>query len=226
MYVPRVDLYGPVHRGLRWAMARLLAGMGSASPARPVETDAVLRDLDELLVSIEQHIKHEEAFLHPALEARRPGATAGLVHDHAEHANATAGLRVIVGALRSGSTETRAPLWRALYLRFAGFVAENIVHMAEEEEVTQPLLEELFTTDELSDLHDRLLASIPPDEMLAFLRFMLPANDFEFRVGMLAGARAAMPAEAFAGMFAAATVNLAPEEIRELAERLVDAAAE
>jgi hypothetical protein len=31
MYVPPVDLYGPIHKGLRWALGRVLSRIGSTS---------------------------------------------------------------------------------------------------------------------------------------------------------------------------------------------------
>ena len=226
MYVPRLDLYGPVHKGLRWALTRVLARLGGTSPTRREEAAAVLDELETVLAILEGHIAHEEAFVHPAIEARCPGASRNLEHEHEEHEAATAALRVLVSALRSGSSETLPALWRALYLRFAEFVAENFTHMAEEEEVIQPLLEELYTTEELLAIEDRLRASIPPEKMLAFARFMLPANDPDVRFGMLAGMKAAMPAEAFPMAFAAVTVHLAIDDIRELTDRLAPADAE
>jgi hypothetical protein len=221
MYVPPVDLYGPIHKALRWALCRALTRIGSTTVTDDAAVSAVITEVHELIVALEQHISHEEAFFHPAIEARRPGATDHLEDDHIEHANILAGLRVLLAAIRSGSPTTRPALWRALYLRFADLVAENIHHMAEEEEVTQPLLEELYTSEELMDLQNRLIASIAPDEMLASLKIMLPANDFAFRLMMLNNAKHAMPPEVFAGVFAQATVHLTNDEIEALAAKLL-----
>lgn len=220
MYVPKVDLYGPIHKALFWALSRALGNVGRASPSNAAEVGAVLAEVEQALWLVEGHIAHEDRFIHPAIEERRPGATQKLVREHADHANAMHGIRVLLGAIRSGSPETRPALFRALYLRFAEMTAETIDHMREEEEIMQPLLEELYAPAELHAIHDRLVASIPPDDMLVYLRVMLPANDVDFRVGMLSAAMAAMPAAAFAGMFAAATVHLAEEEIGALADRL------
>ena len=221
MYVPPVDLYGPIHKGLRWAFGRVLSRIGSTTVTDDAAVIEVLGEVNDLVIGIESHLAHEEQFIHPAIEERRPGATAGLMDDHAEHANMIGAIRVLLAAIRSGSPSTRPALWRALYLCFADLFAENITHMAEEEEVTQPLLEELYTSDELQALEGRLLASIGPGEMLAAMRIMLPGNDFEFRVHMLNGAKHALPPEVFAGVFAQATVHLSPEEIEALAVKLL-----
>lgn len=55
---------------------------------------------------------------------------------------------------------------------------------------------------------------------------MLPANDFGYPLELLSKARAAMPASAFVGLFAVATVHLTEDEIRALADRLVAPSAE
>jgi hypothetical protein len=221
MYVPPVDLYGPIHKALRWALGRVLSRLGSASVANDLEVLAVLREVDDLLVTLESHIAHEEAVIHPAVEERRPGATNELTSAHAEHADMMGALRILLAAIRNGSPSTRPSLWRALYLCFADLIAENIHHMAEEEEVMQPLLEELYTADELHEIHDRILASIAPAEMIASMKIMLPANDFDFRLAMLNGAKHTLPPEVFAGVFAQTTVYLSAEEIEALAVRLL-----
>ena len=221
MYVPPVDLYGPIHKGLRWAFARVLSRMGSATISDDDAVTEVLGEVHDLVACVESHLTHEEEFIHPALEARRPGSTTILMDDHIEHANMIGAIRVLLAAIRSGSSPTRPSLWRALYLCFADLFAENIRHMAEEEEVTQPLLEDLYSPQELELIQARLLASIGPDEMLAAMKIMLPGNDFDFRLQMLNGAKHALPPEVFAGVFAKATVHLSDVEIEALAVRLL-----
>jgi hypothetical protein len=53
---------------------------------------------------------------------------------------------------------------------------------------------------ELHELHGRLKASIPPHEMLDILRWLVPALSPAERAGMLNGARAELPPEAFQAM--------------------------
>jgi hypothetical protein len=225
MYVPPVDLYGPIHKALRWAFCRVLSRMGSTSLSDDAEVTAVLCEVQDLVVGLESHIAHEERFIHPAIEERRPGGVAAIMEEHLEHANMMGAIRVLIGAIRTGSPSTRPALWRALYLCFADLLAENIHHMAEEEEVIQPLLEELYSTDELHELHDRLVSSIPAEEMIASMKILLPANDIDFRLAVLNGAKHSLPPEVFAGVFARATVYLSPVEVEALAVRLVRVAA-
>ena len=73
---PRFDIYAIIHKGLRAAMtdALLAAGRVDARDAREV-TDTVAR-VDALLGFCQLHLEKENKFVHPAMEARRPGSAA------------------------------------------------------------------------------------------------------------------------------------------------------
>lgn len=193
--LPAFDMYGPIHKGLRHALARMLSRLGTAAPNEPGADPKLIHDLEELLDVCESHLAHEDRFIHPAIERRRPGATESLAVGHREHEAAVAELRRLISALRAAPDQ--APALRRLYLRFAAFVAENLIHMAEEEEVTQPLLDELFTPEEQRAIQEELVQSMSPDEALASQRLMVPAVSRRERVAVLAGPRAGVSEETF-----------------------------
>lgn len=66
----RWDLYGPIHKGLRFAHAEMLTRLGRADFAAP---DATLEALRFHLNLCRKHLAHEERHIHPALEARLTG---------------------------------------------------------------------------------------------------------------------------------------------------------
>jgi hypothetical protein len=218
--LPKVDLYGPVHRGLRWALSSLLVRMGATDMSDPSRLPRMLDDLDGVLYLCESHLDHEERFIHPALERRKAGAREQLDAEHAEHNAAIAELRTLATALVSAAPGSGAAIGRTLYLRFSSFVADNFVHMLEEETVVEPLLEQLYSAEELRALHDELLAAIGPEELLAFVRVMIPANGQPVRIALLAGAKAAMPQEAFAALLSSIRPSLDADEWAELTDRL------
>jgi len=87
-----------------------------------------------------------------------------------------------------------------LYLHLTHFVGENFAHMHYEETVHNAALWSLYTDAELHELHNRLLASLPPEETLEVARWMLPALSPVERAGMLNGVKASAPAPAFEGL--------------------------
>lgn len=195
----RHDLYGPIHKGLRLALSDLLIRLGRAD----FSSADGLRVLDALEVQLqlsEGHLRHEEQFIHAALDARRTGASAALDRQHREHDDSFAELHARIVELRKAPTDERAGCGRALYLAFSKFVADDFAHMAEEEQVALPLLHELFTDAELQAIEGELIAAIAPEKVMQYLRLMLPAGTPDERFGFLHHMRENAPAEAFAAV--------------------------
>lgn len=219
LYVPELDLYGMPHKGLRLVFSRVLERLGNADLGDQVARAEVIGAVEESLWMLEQHIEHEERFIHAALERRRPGSAARLDGDHDEHERFIAELRHLCAAIVT-SSEALPAIARKLYLRYAVFVAENLVHMDREEQVTQRFIDELFSLEEQQALEAELIASIPPNVMMAFLRYMVPAISRDERVKLLSGPQQALPADAFAGMLGMLKPTLSSADFDDLSGRL------
>ncbi len=193
----RHDLYGTIHRGLRKAETELLARLGALDAGDTTAVTAILADFRRLLVLARFHLVDENEHIHTALEAVRPGSTAEFAHDHEEHEKSFAEIEAILARIAAANAAERRNLVKALYLRYTRFVADDFAHMLEEETELQPQLQSLFSDAELAAIEGRIIASIPPDVMLDFMRIMVPAIDPEARQEMLSGMMHGMPAEAF-----------------------------
>lgn len=217
----RYDLYGPVHKGLRLTLSNLLVRLGSADFRPGPDADALIADFRAYLALGAAHLAHEEAFVHRALEARLPKAAERLECQHRGHALHFAELETLVRAIEAATPEHRAARGKDLYLAFSRFVAEDLTHMHEEETVTRPTLCALFTDAEQQALEGAIIASLSPDENLAFMRMMLPAMTPAERLGLMRGMQAAAPPEAVSAVLEfAARPTLASEDFRALTDGL------
>ena len=86
--------------------------------------------------------------------------------------------------------------------------AFDLVHMHGEDTTHNALLWARYTDAELLDLHAALVGSIPPDEMMLTLRWMLPAMAPQERSAMLADMQAHAPAPAFEAALEVARLHL------------------
>lgn len=193
----RLDLYAPIHKAMRLFMMDTLAAVGRLDVHDAADTSATLAKLDALLDAATSHLEHENEFMHPALEARQGGASQRIAGEHVEHLETIACLREDMRQLRAAGDAARTPLATRLYRHLALFVAENFEHMHVEETVHNPALWAHYTDEELHALHERLLASIPPAEMMTVLRWMVPAIAPVERAGLMKELRAKLPPEAF-----------------------------
>ena len=196
----RLDLYAPIHKALRAAMMETLARVGRVDVSDAEELAETLAAFEALLDLCAGHIEHENAFVHAAIEARLPAGAERTADDHVEHLASIEALRAEGRRLRAAAEAERMTLALRLYRHLALFVAENFQHMHIEETVNNAALWAHYTDAELAGLHERLVASISPQENLAVARWMVPALNPRERVALLDAAKAGMPQEAFLGI--------------------------
>lgn len=219
-YLPRFDFYGPVHKGLRWALSSVLVRLGSCTPADAANVQVALDDLEGVLYLFAYHAAHEDRHVHKALEARRAGSSAPFAAAHEKQEAMIAELRALAAQLAAAPAVEVAPILRSLYLQFARFAAENLEHMTEEEVDGQSLLEALYTRDEIEQLSNQVRGAIGPDEMRAFLRVMALAAPRHDRALMLQRAQLTMPPEVFKALLTSVRAELSEADLRDLAARL------
>jgi len=126
---PRFDMYCGIHKALRALMADTLLAVGRMDVEDGLEGAQVTQRVLELLDSCGAHLNHENEFVHAAIEARAPGASEVIAHEHDEHMKQIAGLSRLVGELRAGDPVHRPRLALRLYRELSLFVAENFQHM-------------------------------------------------------------------------------------------------
>jgi len=221
----RPDLYRFPHRGLRAAMAQALVDVGTAS-ATTESLDAVANTVEELAYLCKKHLEHENRFVHPALEQRTPGSARNTADDHVGHERAIERLGVMVAELRSGPAPAEArQLLDQLYRTLALFVADNLEHMDLEERHNMRVLWAAYTDAELQQLEQELVASIAPDAMLAFMRWMLPAVSAEERCEFLEQMSLGAPPHVVRAVIDAAAPHLPAGEAAALVQRFAAATA-
>ncbi len=194
------------------AVGRLDAG----DPAEVSEVVARVRDLLELC---RNHLESENSYVHPAMEARRPGSTLRIGAEHVEHCAAIATLQRQVEGLARAPAAMRDRAAAELYRSLARFAGENFLHMHEEEVAHNPVLWAAYTDAELDAIENQIKAHLSPAAMKRALRWMLPAMTPAERGGMLRAMREGAPRAVFEDVLA-----LAREHVDARAWRKLEAA--
>lgn len=217
---PRVDLYAGIHKALRALMADTLLALGRMDVDDDLERAQTTQRVMQLLDFCRSHLQHENAFVHVAIEARAPGASDAIAHEHAQHEAAIAELAAACTTLLTALPVARAASALSLYRQLALFVAHNFEHMHVEETAHNAVLWARYTDAELMGIHHALVASIPPDEMMFTLRWLVPFMNPVERLGMLADVQAHAPSTAFAAILDAVRPHLCEREWMKLARGL------
>lgn len=216
----RMDMYGGIHKALRALMADTLLAVGRMDVQDALELAQGTERVMQLLDICASHLKHENEFVHAAIEARAPGASERIAHEHEDHERSIEALGAAVAALRACPATQRPAAVQSLYANLALFIADNFRHMHVEETAHNAVLWARYTDAELVEIHDRLVASIPPAEMMMIARWMVPFMNPEERVGVLSGVRQNAPAPAFHAILDTVRPHLSENEWGKLARAL------
>ncbi len=183
----RMDLYTTVHKGLRAAMfeaALEVARTDFRDPAATEQTVAVLRRLSGFL---DEHAEHEDRVIMPEIARLDPGLHVELEAEHTRVAGLGRELVLHLDRFACANAEERAALGKRLHLRMGRLVAEHLRHMEREESIANRVLWAHHTDAEIIELHERILAAIPPVRMVEWMEIILPAIDPGERATLEAG---------------------------------------
>jgi hypothetical protein len=197
-------------------MGATLGAVGRMDVQDPQDVSQVLAEVRALGTFLRAHLHHENQFVHPALEARRPGAARRTAGDHVEHERAIERLEAAARAVETAEEAARAGAALELYRELALFVAENLEHMHLEETENNAQLWSLYADEDLERIHEALLSSVKPEIFALGLRWMVPSMTPAERAALLTGMLARMPSEAFAGVLGALRPHLAERDWAKL----------
>jgi hypothetical protein len=212
----RFNLYTQIHKALRALMCETLLEVGRADPTDSRDVEQALAAVRTLLDIARGHLHHEDAFIHPALEEARPGSSSETQRDHAHHIESFAALEATARTVERGADAERAQALLRLYRQLALFIAENFEHMHVEETENHAVLADCYSDDELHALEGRLVAAIPPAELMAVLSWMIPSVSAPERAGLLGGLQQTAPAPAFAAVLELARQRLVARDWAKL----------
>jgi hypothetical protein len=195
-----MKIYDFPHKGLRNGLSQLsiLAGRTDYSNATEI---AQLHQLGIRLFNIlTTHAEDENSVTLAQLDMRCPGSSQHDFDDHEKIQQSQHDLERQLVAIHDGASEGRdmSEAGAEFYLGFTEFHGEYLMHTAEEERITQPLLWKHFTDMELAGHRREIMARNPPQTLLTWFEFVIPAQTNAERVGLLTGFMKAAPATFFA----------------------------
>lgn len=216
----RENLYAGIHKALRAFMTDTLLAVGRADPSDPQDVADASGLVIGLMDLCEAHVQHENSFVHPAIEARTPGVCGEVAQDHVAHLHHIQRLRAAAQQLTGLDDPLQAGALHALYLELSLFVADNLQHMHVEETRHNAALWSAYTDAELRAIHDALVATIPPSEMMQVMRWMLPQMHALERLQVLGGMRQGAPAPVFQAVLDVVQPHLSPRDWAKLTQGL------
>ena len=217
--MPRVDLYGIIHKTLRELLFDTSTQISRTNFADPGERSRLLAQFTRAMGFVEEHGHHEDTFVDPPLKAASAELAEEVQTKHKRLVKEAEALAGLVAQLRSAEGGDAVGLGARLHRDFSDYLSGYLGHMASEEGPCNAALWAKYTDDELAQIRTELQGSIPPPRFAEWFALMVSAMNFQERVGVLTGMKQGAPAPVFEAMS-----GVAKEAIGDQAWSQVEAA--
>jgi iron-sulfur cluster repair protein YtfE (RIC family) len=190
-------------------LERMIAKTDFRNPSEVIEVNQAFRSLTELLKG---HAQYEDERLHALLKKRD-----SKIHEHAEkdHEHQEEQLLIIrdlISSISSAVTdEEKVSEGYTLYLTYRKFVADNLLHLHEEETVILPEIQRLYTDDELKQIEAPTYEQMTSEEMVEMMQVLFPHMNPSDRIAILSDIQQIQP-EKFISAWQGIASKLTPEE--------------
>lgn len=181
--------YDVPHKGLRNALSQFQLLAGKTDYVKHNEVERLYTLGQDVFKILTIHATDENEVTLAELEKRCPGCSQHDLHDHEEIHLAQEKLEKLLAKSYNNSKAGQdvSGDGEEFYLALSEFHGVYLEHTAEEERVTQPMLWEYFTDEELASHRGKIMAKNPPQTLLIWFRFVLPSQSHKERVGLLTG---------------------------------------
>jgi hypothetical protein len=211
--------YDVPHKGLRNALSQLELLSGKTDYSSLAEIEELYNLSRQVFKIIAIHADDESQVTLAELELRCPGSSE---HDPKNHEYLEAGQSRIEDLLEKiylqGIVGQFKQEWgELLYRMIHKYHGTYLIHMSEKESITQPLLWQHFSDEELAGHREAIMQRKPQDVLLTWLRFIIPAQSLGERVGLLCSLKKIVP-DAFYEVVDVIRLSLSVEEFSILSE--------
>ncbi len=220
--MPRYKTYDAPHKGLRNGLSQVSLMAGRTDYSNPDEIAQLHRLGTRVFSILTIHAEDENSVTLAHLETRCPDCSQHDIDDHEEIHATQQNLEDQLAAIRAGASEGKnmTEAGSEFYLAFSEFHGKYLEHTAEEERVTQILLWQHFTDEELAAHRVQIMSRNPPRTLLTWFEFVIPAMTRAERVGLLTGFKRMASTDFFAEGMEVIQKVIAASEFEQLEDAL------
>ena len=195
----RMKTYDVPHKGIRNALSQLALLAGNTDYSNHHEVEKLYQLGNEVFRILTIHANDENDISLAELENLQSGASK---HDRDEHITLHKlqnHLEELLFSIFSESNEGKdcGEKGSEFYFLLNEFYGKYLLHIAEEESVTQLLLWKHFTDQELAGHRVKIMGKHPPETLFLWFKFVIPAQNHQERVGLLSGFKKMAPVPFF-----------------------------
>lgn len=201
-------------------LERLIARADFCSETDLAEVQRVFNTTTQML---KHHAEYENERIHCLLRAKNSALFQDFEHEHAKQEKDILALaNLIKGIGHTDASDLRIEKGYQLYLAYRKFVAENLLHLHEEESVLLPELQRLYSDEALAAVSNIAYAQMMPEHMVEMVKGLFPHLNKYDRHAFLSNMQVQQPKK-FSEAWPSICALLESDEQKELEELLTAA---
>lgn len=217
----RFNMFTLIHKALRAMLYDTSLTIQQTSFNDPLEAETALEKIEDVLYIFEKHAHHEDHMVFPAIEDKEPGLADSFEKEHITDLRLSNRMKNLLNIYRNLMfADERIEAGSAITKAFIEFMIFNLEHMGKEEMLINQALWKHYTDAQLMEINDRLVATIPPDELRCTSRWMLRSINNTDVIRWFSGIRDNAPAPVYEAMLALAENELPADRFRKIAKEL------
>lgn len=166
------------------------------------------------------HAQYENERLHVLLKRRNSKIHAHAEEDHAYQDEQLQQVQQLIHRISNVPTaDEKVSLGYTLYLTYRKFVADNLLHLHEEETMILPELQRLYTDEELKQVECPTYKEMSSEDMVGMMQELFPHMNPSDRLAFLSDIQATQP-EKFLSAWKGIAPELEEEEKASLIQQL------
>lgn len=195
----RLKPFDVPHKALRNALSQLSLLAGNTDYSEPGAISTMYQLGKEVLLLLNTHANDENEVNLKHLETKVPGASHHDIREHEQLHIMQLELEKMLDRINEEirGTNGTIDLPEKFYSSLTDFHSVYLAHMAEEERVTQRMMWENFSDEELAAQRAEIIKSLPAETLLLWFKYAAPALTHTERINLFGGFRKAAPAELF-----------------------------
>jgi len=221
MRAKRYNIFDFIHKAWRALLYETALVLQQTDFENSEESDKAIKQLELVLKTFASHAYHEDTFVIPAVEKFAPAVAKGMQGDHGKDEVLTHEMENKIEAFYyASSPEVKSEIGREIMYLFIEFVAFNLIHMNMEEHVINEVLWKNYTDEQLMAINKDIVKSVPGDEMMFSLQWMIKGISNMQLAQLLSNLRTEMPEDAFESVFYIARNSLPTQRWEEVKENM------
>ncbi|WP_066017670.1 hemerythrin domain-containing protein [Endozoicomonas atrinae] len=207
----RHNLYAFPHKGLRQGLTSLLSSLDTTDAEDQCAVHMLKEQASELAFMVKNHSHSENEVLMVSL-AEKMGKSLETERDVEEHEKLDKQITALSEQLSELSVAPSEENLQYIRQQANLLIPDLLKHMQLEETRFLPLFWQYFSDTELNQLHDQVMASMTPEQIVLWLKYIVPALTPSERTGLVTLLKKNVPSDIFNQLMDVAEQTLDPEE--------------